>query len=156
MNREQNIFRPRSQEISRTAAQSPSTEILDAQRSPIGTMPDSEFLGEDYIISHKNYDENQRGKFELMNIKIIVYGLTGLVCEEQPSRRRKIFPNKIGIVRSKMKSINPADSTDEASEKKELETTTAVVSCHKNGTSKDNKFQTFLPSLELLFHLQFL
>ena len=149
MNREQNIFRPRSQEISKAGTQCPSTEISDSQRSPIASKLISDFFEEDYIISHKNYDENQRGKFELVNIKIVVYGLTGLVCEEQPSRRRKLFPSNMGVNRSKLKPISPTSSTDEASEKKELETTTAVVSCNKNGTSKDNMFQTFLPSLPL-------
>ena len=149
MIREQNIFRPRSQDISKEATPSPSTEISEADRSRVGSNADSNFLEEDFIISNKNYDENQREKFELMNVKIVVYGLTGLVCEEQPSRKRRIFPRKIEIAQRKMKTIGTAGSTDESSETKELETTTAVVSCHKNGNSGDNMFETFLPSLPL-------
>jgi hypothetical protein len=108
----------------------------------------------------QNYDEKQNDRFELMNVRIVVYGLTGLVCEEEPKRKQKfgkkgtIVRAAIGIARKDIKPLGPSNATNEQSDteatrKKNFDTTTAVVSCHKDGTSNDISFETFLPSVPL-------
>lgn len=161
MNRQKSIFRPRPQQVPKpkptSTVRSPLTEISDVRRlRGAGTSTaESKRRAADYIIPSNNYDENQKEKFEVMNIKIVVYGLTGLVCEEEPKKKQKtIFPAAIGLSRREIKPISSTDAANaendtESRKKKTLDTTTAVVSCPKNGTGDTASFETFLPSLPL-------
>jgi hypothetical protein len=149
MNRQKSIFRVRSKQIPKPTARSRLAEISDFRRLQVASMSESDGRAVDYITPSNNYD-----------IKIVVYGLTGLVCEEEPKKKQKfgkketIFPAAIGIARRNMKPLGPSDTTNvefhtEPSNKNALDTTTAVVSCQKNGTSNNTSFETFLPSLPL-------
>lgn len=159
MNRQKSMFQSKSQEISKPVARSPLAEISDSRHLQITSAPQSKRITAEYVDSSNNYDENQKDKFELMNIKIIVYGLTGLVCEEEPSKKKLKFSKKQMIfpktfARRDIKPLNSYDITDvdynvESRGKKALDITTAVVSCQKNGASNDISFETFLPSLPL-------
>jgi hypothetical protein len=133
MHRQKSIFRGRSQRIPKPTALSPESDVSAA----------------DYIKPSNNYD-----------VKIVVYGLTGLVCEEEPTKKQKfgknetIFPAAIGIARRNIKPLGPSNTKDlecqtEPSNKNALDTTTAVISCLKNGTNNNASFETFLPSLPL-------
>ena len=92
--------------------------------------------------SAKRYDENDKDKFELMNVKIVIYGLTGLLCENGPEKKQ-IFGGKKEAITSDGR-FEPKDTSE-----KDLGPTTAVVSCQKNGVSNQISFETFLPSVPL-------
>lgn len=160
MNRRKSIFRSRSQQTSKPNARSPLKEVSEFQLLKITSTPESKRRATDYIIPANNYDENKDEKFELMNVKIVIYGLTGLVCEYGHKKKQKfgkketISPTSIGMARKDMKRLMPYNATSidfqtESNTKKTLDTTTAVVSCHRNGTSNNISFETFLPSLPL-------
>ena len=72
MNRQKSMFQSKSQEISKPVARSPLAEISDSRHLQITSAPQSKRITAEYVDSSNNYDENQKDKFELMNIKIIV------------------------------------------------------------------------------------
>eukprot|EP00531_Pseudo-nitzschia_arenysensis_P002903 CAMPEP_0116142240 /NCGR_PEP_ID=MMETSP0329-20121206/14804_1 /TAXON_ID=697910 /ORGANISM="Pseudo-nitzschia arenysensis, Strain B593" /LENGTH=288 /DNA_ID=CAMNT_0003637465 /DNA_START=120 /DNA_END=983 /DNA_ORIENTATION=+ len=134
--------------------------MSDSGTMQTASVPKPKTPAADYITSSNNYDENQKDKFELMNIKIVVYGLSGLVCEEESGKKTKfgrkdtVFPRAMGIARREMKPLGLSNTTNvdnhaASTETKTFGTTTAVVSCQKNGTSNNISFETFLPSLPL-------
>mmetsp|Transcript_7963 Transcript_7963/g.19588 ORF Transcript_7963/g.19588 Transcript_7963/m.19588 type:complete len:444 (+) Transcript_7963:93-1424(+) len=160
MSRPKSIFRVKSQQISKPSdpTSSTSTSMSDSGTLPTVSRQEPKRLDEDYITN--NYDPNQNDKFELMNIKIVVYGLSGLVCEEEPEKKKKfgrketIFPRAMGLSRREMKPLGLSNATSidkyiTPTETKASGTTTAVVSCQKNGNSNNMSFETFLPSLPL-------
>ena len=164
MSRPTSIFRVNSQQISKPSDPTSSTSMSDSGTLPSASRPEPEpkpkpkRLDEDYITN--NYDQNQNDKFELMNIKIVVYGFSGLVCEEEPEKKKKfgrketIFPRAMGLSRREMKPLGLSNATSidkyvTPTETKASGITTAVVSCQKNGNTNNMSFETFLPSLPL-------
>ncbi|MGK3745152.1 MAG: hypothetical protein ACI90V_012013 [Bacillariaceae sp.] len=134
--RSKNIFRTRSNDHlpvvnSRppTAPRFPLKEVADLQGLPFN--PVTTHSADVVSSSAKRYDENDKDKFELMNVKIVIYGLTGLVCENSPEKRQRFGGKR------------------EDTSEKDLGPTTAVVSCQKNGVSNQISFETFLPSIPL-------
>jgi hypothetical protein len=111
------------------------------------------------------FDELEKEKFDLMNIKIVVYGLTGLMCEKDPVKR-KLFVKRSsasaggggdssatpGIMGLSGSSISSGDIFS-MGDSDFLETagvpTTAVVSFQKNAISSQTSLETFLPSLPI-------
>jgi hypothetical protein len=151
-----------------------------ASATPKGFVSSSIFLeqhniGVNSTISHQHqhqqhfstsileFVEPEKEKFDLMNVKIVIYGLNGLMCEKGPPKRR-LFGRKYsgmsvdasGKGSSSMgfsgSSISSGDifSTNEADC---LDTngvpTTAVVSCQKNAISSQTSLETFLPSMPI-------
>jgi len=160
MIRQQSIFRVRSKQISQPTDPTSTSSMSDSGTMQTASVPKPKTPAADYITSSNNYDENQKDKFELMNIKIVVYGLSGLVCEEESGKKTKfgrkdtVFPRAMGIARREMKPLGLSNTTNvdnhaASTETKTFGTTTAVVSCQKNGTSNNISFETFLPSLPL-------
>ena len=104
-------------------------------------------------------DENDAEKFDLMNITIIVYGLSGIMCEKVASKKKK---GKFGNNKNTGKGMNgkgysgstisstEASATDEAAFlEHQSAPTTAVVSFRKNAISSQHSLETFLPSIPL-------
>jgi len=148
MNQQKRIFRVRSRQNPKQTVHSSSTETPSKSKGDTA----------DCIATHNDYGENKGGNFEVMNIKIVIYGLTGLVCEEDPKKKQKsgkkqtIFPAAIGISRRDIEPLGPSSITnrecqEEPGKISAFETTTVVVSCQKNGINKKVPFETFLPSL---------
>lgn len=140
------IFRSKAQQISETIARSPLTKASDFQRLQVTQMSEVNRHNTTYI-PPANQD-----KYELMNITIVIYGLNGLVCEQEPKKRQKIgkkeklFPAVMGAVR---KETNLESNTKERKPPTRLDSTVAVVSCQRDGTSNNISFDSFLPSLTL-------
>ena len=162
LQRQINKFRARSEHprMAKAAARSPLTEVSGFRRLQITPMSEFNRHDADYILPANKYDENEKDKFELMNVKLVIYGLTGLICEQEPTKKQKFgkketsSPAIRGFVRKEIKSLVSSVDTDvqslaEQSNKEVLGSTTAVVSCQKNGTSNQISLETFLPSLPL-------
>ncbi|KAG7359879.1 hypothetical protein IV203_034977 [Nitzschia inconspicua] len=109
------------------------------------------------------FDEPEKDKFDLMNIKIVVYGLNGLVCEKEPVKRglfrRKSSgmsmdtsgkgSNFMGFSGSSISSGDIFSTSGVDSLNNKGVPTTAVVSCHKNAISSQTSLETFLPSMPI-------
>ncbi|KAL3902519.1 MAG: hypothetical protein SGILL_010792, partial [Bacillariaceae sp.] len=112
------------------------------------------------------FDELEKEKFDLMNIKIVVYGLTGLMCEKEPVKR-KLFgrrssasaggtttdscgtPGMTGLSGSSISSGDFLSMGDSDCLESTGVPTTAVVSCQKNAISSQTSLETFLPSMPI-------
>eukprot|EP00536_Pseudo-nitzschia_multiseries_P003958 jgi/Psemu1/8918/gm1.8918_g len=147
LERQRSIFRARSEEISKTVDRSPLTELSNPRRfqdTPASEsnkdVPDPTFSPD----NHYKYDENRKAKFELMNVKIVVYALNGVMCEHVGTPASLTPRGMLKTTKSRAAPI-----TTESSKMKELNSTTAVVSCKKNGTNNQIPFENFLPSLPL-------
>jgi hypothetical protein len=153
------------------------SQLLEAMFSPTPKVTAAPVFKEDDYDDEKFHVESQRSfpqpvvefdvpekeKFDLMNVKIVVYGLNGLICEKEPATRRLFGRRNSGIsVDASVKgssfmgfsgsSISSGDifSTTEVDCMDQYSTpTTAVVSCHKNGISSQMSLETFLPSLPI-------
>eukprot|EP00537_Pseudo-nitzschia_pungens_P003954 CAMPEP_0172367924 /NCGR_PEP_ID=MMETSP1060-20121228/24659_1 /TAXON_ID=37318 /ORGANISM="Pseudo-nitzschia pungens, Strain cf. cingulata" /LENGTH=429 /DNA_ID=CAMNT_0013092349 /DNA_START=88 /DNA_END=1377 /DNA_ORIENTATION=- len=138
LERQRGIFRARSEQISETVGRSPLTDVSNPREVLDSPTSESNKHSSGYIFSPSNnykYDENRKEKFQLMNVKIVIYGLNGIMCEHVPSKKPK-FGRKETLI-------------NESNKMKELNSTTAVVSCKKNGTDNKILFEKFLPSMPL-------
>jgi hypothetical protein len=104
-------------------------------------------------------DEN---KFDLMNVTVVIYGLSGLMCQKEPLDLKK---SKFGMKRSSSSVTSPVNknidgkstaSTADLSAAEEENfisnpnaPTTAVVSFRKNVVGSQQTMETFIPSLPL-------
>ena len=153
MSKEQDIFRTEDLQSSKPTTRSPLTEIPDFRHFEVHSSPEKKRCATNYTIPGNNYDENNNAKFELMNIKIVVYGLSGLICEQQEEKKKQKFGKGIisstamGMARRDMKPIGHSHATSSQNQTEGI--TTAVVSCEKSGTNSKISFETYLPSLPL-------
>jgi hypothetical protein len=104
------------------------------------------------------YEEEDSDNFELMNVTIVIYGVSGIMCEKQTEKRRK---PKIGtrdrsmedsfgrISGSTISSFDPSASEVGALMEYIGAPTTAVVSYRKNTYSSQTALETFLPSVPI-------
>jgi hypothetical protein len=103
-----------------------------------------------------------RNKFELMHVSVVIYGMAGIVCQKEPvkKKRSKFKIKKNDDVEGKRSSIKGSSgsttSSTDVSVTEEGEfidnpnaPTTAVVSFRKNAISSQHSLETFLPSLPL-------
>jgi hypothetical protein len=112
-----------------------------------------------------HFDDAEKEVFELMNIRIVVYGLTGVMCEKELVKKKRFgkkenavsampgsVPGNTGAMGPSTSSISSADvlSLNEIDclENQSIPTT-AVVSCQKNAISSQTALETFLPSMPL-------
>lgn len=105
-----------------------------------------------------HYEEEDSDKFELMNVSVVIYGLSGIVCEKQAENKKK---SKLGsrdrsmedsfgrISGSTISSFEPSASEEGALMEYIGAPTTAVVSYRKNTYSSQTSLETFLPSLPI-------
>jgi len=154
MSEQNNIFRTKDQSASNPTARSPLAEISDFRHMEVPSSHETKRREKKYIIPANNYDDNKNGKFELMNIKIVVYGLTGLTCEQEEQKKKQKFgkkeivsPTATGSVRRDMRPLGPSRTIPSRDQTQGI--TTAVVSCQKSGTNHKITFETYIPSLPL-------
>lgn len=112
-----------------------------------------------------DFEYTEKEMFELMNIRIVVYSLNGLMCEKEPGKKKRFgrkdgatvgtpgrSAGKGGTVACSTSSISSGDiiswSEVDCLESQSIPTT-AVVSCQKNAISSKTAIQTFLPSMPL-------
>lgn len=104
-------------------------------------------------------------KFELMHVTIIVYGLNGILCEREPTKkkrskliRRGDGPSyrfgetsfaKSSFGGSTISSLEASSASGESALDNPTGTTMAVVSFRKSAFSSQTSFETFLPSVPL-------
>lgn len=110
-------------------------------------------------------DISDGADFELMEVAITVYGLSGIICRtaDPKKKRAKMFSKKRGTQNSKA-SLRPGAHSFDFNESgnttltKNLNVdnrenssvpTTAVVSFRRNAISSDTPLETFMPSLPL-------
>jgi hypothetical protein len=112
------------------------------------------------------FDHTEKEMFELMNIRIVIYSMNGIMCEKEPVKKKRFgrkdgattvgtpigSASKGGIVDISTSSISSGDVLS-WSEADYLESqsipTTAVISCQKNAISSKSAINTFLPSIPL-------
>jgi hypothetical protein len=83
--------------------------------------------------------------FDLMNIHITVYALSGIMCRVENSRKRGVAKALRGLEGKKR-----LKGREKSSKPKEMNTpATAVVSCRRNISSSGTAIETFLPSQSL-------
>jgi hypothetical protein len=102
--------------------------------------------------------------FELMEVAITVYGLSGIICRtSDPKKRAKMFSKKGGTQISKASprpsvhsfDFNESRNATVTKNSKDLNSangsvpTTAIVSFRRNAFSSDTALETFMPSLPL-------
>ena len=138
-----------------------NTEASDLQESTVHPQSmlftESEFQHAPSTFFSKE-DEN---KFELINVTVVIYGLSGLMCEKQPLDLKK---NKFSMKRTSSSLASPANtidgkSTTSTSELSAVEEenfitnpnapTTAVVSFRKTVVGSQQTMETFIPSVPL-------
>jgi hypothetical protein len=95
-------------------------------------------------------------KFELMNVSVVVYGISGIVCQKEPvKKKRSKFKTKKNRDIEGKGSGSTISSTDvSVTEEGDFidnpnAPTTAVVSFRKNANSSQHSFETFLPSVPM-------
>lgn len=105
------------------------------------------------------YDAEDSDKFELMNVTVVIYGLSGLICEKdadckkrfqnrsKPSRKRKDAASRVSG--STISTFDPSTSEEGEMMDRFGAPTTAVVSYRKNTYSSQTALETFLPSVPL-------
>jgi hypothetical protein len=112
-----------------------------------------------------HFDHTEKEMFELMNIRIVVYSLNGVMCEKEPVKKKR-FGRKdgamygtpvgssgkggtMGLSTSSISSGDVFSLTETDYLESQSIPTTAVVSCQKNAISSKTAIETFLPSLPL-------
>ena len=103
-------------------------------------------------------------KFELMNVTVVVYSLNGILCEKQPTKKRRqklgnrgdasyrrgdSSVSKSTVGGSTISSLGVSTASDESFMENPIAPTTAVVSFRKNAFSSHTSLETFLPSVPL-------
>lgn len=85
--------------------------------------------------------------FDLMNITITIYGITGILCEEKPTKKSK---RRSSVKPSKSKEEAPKSKNNEASsENNFVIPTTVAASIKRNAISSQTVIETFYPSKPL-------
>jgi hypothetical protein len=121
------------------------------------------FTESEYDNTPQFLEMEDRNKFELMHVSVVVYGIAGIVCQKEPVKKKrssKFKTKKNGDVEGKGSSIKGSSesttfSTDvSATEEGDFidnpnAPTTAVVSFRKNAISSQHYLETFLPSVPL-------
>jgi hypothetical protein len=161
----QSINREPFQEVTTAILQ--NTEPLQQQQPPFGVMDEKDLISSFSPIIITEPEEPEKEKFELMNIKIVVYGLNGLMCEKDTVKKNRFGKKenititsgtnsgKGGLSSSTASSItsggDPFFSSIEAEilNNNSSVPTTAVISCQKNAISSQTPLVTYLPSLPL-------
>ena len=102
-------------------------------------------------------------KFELMHVTVIIYGLSGILCEKEPVKLKR-FGKKAAVLKageseSKGSTVRSSVSTISSIDASAIEEaafidnpnapTTAVVSFRKNAFSSQTAMESFLPSTPL-------
>eukprot|EP00751_Fragilariopsis_kerguelensis_P031212 CAMPEP_0170915984 /NCGR_PEP_ID=MMETSP0735-20130129/6526_1 /TAXON_ID=186038 /ORGANISM="Fragilariopsis kerguelensis, Strain L26-C5" /LENGTH=463 /DNA_ID=CAMNT_0011314003 /DNA_START=69 /DNA_END=1461 /DNA_ORIENTATION=+ len=141
-------------------ARSPLVEFADLQG--IRFNPVTKYSGHnvDVASSAKRYDENDTDEFELMNVKIIVYGLIGLAYVISPVKRQRFGSKKeisspakgvIGKGSNRIVStfVTDVKSVTKENSEKDLGLTIASYHVEKCGISNQISLEKFLPSLPL-------
>ena len=103
-------------------------------------------------------------KFELMNVTVVVYGLNGILCEKEPTKKKRQKLGRRGDSShrrgdrsvgksiaggSTISSLDVSTASDESFLDNPNAPTTAVVSFRKNAFSSHTSLETFLPSIPL-------
>jgi hypothetical protein len=118
-------------------------------------------------------------KFELMNIRLTIYGLSGIVCERDVGKKKRFsggggrnnntsttiveYDTRARVTNMNSSTASSISSLDLASWKNEKSSagqlqggqtmstvpTTAVVSCEKNAVGSQSSVHTYLPSMPL-------
>jgi hypothetical protein len=131
------------------------------QPAPVRTVFHDESLGHSPTIPV--LDTSDGADFELMEVAITVYGLSGIICRTaDPKKSAKMFSKKGGTEISKASSRpgvhsldldesgNPALTNPKGDNlENDSVPTTAVVSFRRNAFSSDTALETFMPSLPL-------
>jgi len=134
---------------------SPSVRCFTGSR-----QPQQVFFSNSNISNGPSYDDaTVCDRFELMNVTVVIYRVTGIVCEQvSPPKRRSKFGNRDKGEASKvggstMGDLNSAMATDTdescSTSDHTWPTTTAVVSYRKKTYSSQTSLETFLPSIPI-------
>jgi hypothetical protein len=142
-------------------------------REPFREVPTPQHESRNSFAKSDTYDYTQQytmdddDKFELMNVTIVVYGLSGIVCEKEVAKKKR---SKFGLGKDKSSKISEkfgnsistkaysgstissvgVSASDEGTFiEKSNAPTTAVVSYRKNAFSSQTSLETFLPSLPM-------
>lgn len=135
------------------------------RRVPLpGPLPNSGvfFTESEYDNIPQFLEMEDKNKFELMHVSVVVYGMAGIVCQKEAvkKKRSKFKTKKNGDVEGKGSSTKVSSgsitSSTDVSVTEEGEfidnpnaPTTAVVSFRKNAISSQHSLETFLPSVPL-------
>lgn len=108
--------------------------------------------------------EKEMKSFELMNVRLAIYGISGIVCERVEGRKKR-FEKKGFAAGNDMKSSSSSNNASTTSsitsaggfpwndvinfEQSSSVPTTAVLSCEKNTIGSQTSVQTYLPSMPL-------
>ena len=92
--------------------------------------------GQELALGFTDLSEEELRDFDLMNISITIYGMTGILCEEEESKKAK----KRTPLKSKHKGQSEEDPHNEGIP------TTVAASMQRNVTSSKTVIETFLPS----------
>jgi hypothetical protein len=128
---------------------------------PVRTVFHDESLGHTPTIPV--LDISDGSDFELMQVAITVYGLSGIVCRQSPKRAKMFSKKKEGTQISKVSTPRPeghsfdddesieATLTNLEGDNRENDSvpTTAIVSFRRNAISSGTALETFVPSLPL-------
>jgi hypothetical protein len=107
--------------------------------------------------STSNFNESRAAEtFDLVNIHITVYALSGIMCRVEDCRKRGVANKALrGLegkkrVKGRKGKTTPIPIGERSSQRKQMYTpTTAVVSCQRNIVSSGTAIETFLPSQSL-------
>jgi hypothetical protein len=128
---------------------------------PVRTVFHDESLGHTPTVPVLDISDDS--DFELMQVAITVYGLSGIVCRQSPKRAKMFSKKKEGTQISKASTPCPeghsfdidksgdATLTNPEGENRENDSvpTTAIVSFRRNAISSGTALETFVPSLPL-------
>lgn len=111
-------------------------------------VKDVQMMAEEFDCGDDNNSESEALKiFDLMNIRITIYALSGVVCKA--SDKKKKNRRRSDVPRLKCNSLRNLPVHDGAVKPLEEIPTTVVVSCERNVTSSGTKIETYLPSSSL-------
>ncbi len=142
-------------------AQTPQTPYGYSPRHPQRVF----FSRSDYSDGHYNDDESE--KFDLMNVTVVIYNLSGIMCEKEPEIKRRskfdsremAFGLKVDnshgrISGSTISSYEPCTSDNGALFDNIGAATTALISCRKNAYSSQTWLESFLPSVPINYPMK--
>jgi hypothetical protein len=109
------------------------------------TSPKAECL--ETQLSMYPYTEDLKN-FDLMNITITIYGITGIMCEQKPVKKSK-RRSSLKPSRSKESDSSKSQSNEEPSENIFVIPTTVAASVKRNAISSQTVIETFYPSKPL-------
>lgn len=98
---------------------------------------------EDEILRQKEINDNEGAPYELIQVNLTVYGLTGILCQKREKSQR----NQRSKGRKKQKeNDNIMETVDGIVNGFKAPPLVAIVSCRKNVTKNGTRLETFLPS----------